>query len=75
MKRTTFVTTEVSAVDYNEGGVCYDDVNTIIRSYGFALHDIIEFHSFLPQVRPPCRGQALYSFILFSPESIWFGTI
>ena len=80
MKRTTFITTEVSVVDYNEGGVCYDDVNTIIRNYGFALHDIIEFHSFLPQVRAQvssaCKCSRLSHFVLIPfLESIWPGPV
>ena len=42
LRRVTFVQMEISFVEYNAGGACFDEINDFMQRQGFTLYDIGE---------------------------------
>jgi FkbM family methyltransferase len=48
---------EVSVVTYNDGGVCYYQIDQFMRRHGFVLYDIVDQHRSEPLFRTSGTGQ------------------
>jgi len=46
LDRVTFVQVEISVVDYNDGGVCWYQLDDFLRSHGFFFYDAAGFNRF-----------------------------
>jgi FkbM family methyltransferase len=61
IKRTQFVSAEISLVEYNQGAPLAENVVDKMKEYGFHIVDIVEYHSF-----PQLYGGAIFQLdILF----------
>lgn len=44
LKRATFVQMEVSVIEYNKGGACWFDLDSLLHQHGFYLYDMSDFN-------------------------------
>jgi FkbM family methyltransferase len=67
LQQVTFVQFEASTIEWNEGGSCFHDVDTLLRSYGFYLYDIGDFFYNTPAFKTTGLGQ--FDIVYIKPTS------